>query len=103
VAEEGGAVVVVEEDKEESDERDEADEDDGVEERALELLRGAVCGVLGVDEVGGGCDSGGGGGGRGEGVDQENHQEHADRHRTHDADDFNAQTFQNARFHSPDF
>lgn len=74
VLEEIGELEVVEGDQHERDDGDEDDEDEGVQECALELLRGGVGGILEVDEVGSSADrSGGRWGGEGvcwgEGVD----------------------------------
>lgn len=55
-----GEIVVVEEYQEESGGGDEEDEDEGVEERAFELVGGGIGGVLDVDEIGGGSDGVGG-------------------------------------------
>ena len=101
ILQEIGEIVVVEDDKDERDDRDEDDEDQSVEQSALELPRGGVGGGFEVDEVGGGPDGadGGGGGGGGEGVNEENHQEHADRDRRHHADNFDAESIEDARIH----
>lgn len=80
ILQEIGEIVVIEKDEDERDDCDEDDEDQSIEQCALKLLRGGVGGGLKVDKIGSGPDGAGSGrgGGGGEGVNEENHQKHAD-------------------------
>lgn len=85
--EESSEVVVVEEDQDEGEGGEEGDEDEGVEERTLELVGSGVGWALEVDEVDGGA-RGRGLCSRGEDGDEDDDKEHADGDRGYDADDF---------------
>lgn len=92
--EEIGEVEVEEEDEDEGDGGDEDYEDDRVLQAAFELDGGGVGGVLDVDEVGGGADLGVGG--DGEGVGEEDDEEHADGNGSHHADYLDSEGIEDA-------